>query len=513
MDLTAQRKYFSHKAVAAICLLILGVAISASALGFWSLELKWALFSSLALIFPFILATIKNLRRFLLWLLIFSVPLNADYNFFLHPSVGGADAISIGLTDILLLLLLGLVVADGARSKETGALRFFPRISLPTLAIIGASALSMAAARDLMWSVFDIVNFVKTFLLFWVIANTLKNERDIALAVGALLAGVIAQTFFVAIQSLWGSANLARFGLGEASNLLKFEMQTANVSRPGGTIGHCNHLARYLGLLLPIAIVLLFAEKSKKLTLFAGTASLLGSVALIYTLTRSSWIALFLSTIVVIFGIFHKGLMSLRTMARIATVTFIIAGVLFSFHNVILERFTTYDAGSARTRITTAKVAWHIFEDHPILGVGINNYGTVLEKYWDSEDVFTRKAAVHNTYLLFLSETGVIGFGAFLWLLIAFFSSVRHAIRSRSRFLSAIAIGIMGSYMGYLVAALADKSYKENFTLLLIFWILAAIVEAINRLNEEYTEKVYDILQNEDLWIPEKLQGSLESVY
>lgn len=491
-----------------------GFIIAAVALGAWSLDLKWALFSTLAVLFPFVLAVVKDVRRFLMWSLVFSIPLNIDYNFFLHPSVGGADAISLGLSDILLFFLMFKLFFDVARAKEPGMLSFFPTISLPTIAIIAASALSMLAARDLLWSAFDILSFAKAFLLFFVLANSIRGQKDVSLVVWALLLGLLTQAGLVAVQYFYGSEKLARFGLGEAAKLLAFEMQTANVSRVGGTIGHVNHLARYIGFLLPISIVLLLTGETKLQTRFAGVVSLAGGIVLIYTLTRSSWLALFVSTLVVLLMIFKNRIMTFRIMGKVALVSIAIVAVTFAFHDIIFGRLTTYDAGSAKTRWTTAKVAWHIFEDQPILGVGINNYGAVLEKYWDVEDSFTRRAAVHNTYLLYLSETGVVGFGAFLWLLFAFYISTRRAMKSRPKFFKSVAIGVMGSYAGFLIAALADKSYKENFSLLLIFWTLAALVEAINRLDEHYTEQFYYTLENEkDIWIPEKLQGSLESVY
>ncbi|OGB99740.1 hypothetical protein A2V82_03465 [candidate division KSB1 bacterium RBG_16_48_16] len=504
MQHTIAENSYSKKLSGYFLLILLALAVSGAAWTFGSFDLKWAIFSLLGLIFPFALMLAQDVRRFMIGMLIFAIPLNADYNFMFHPSTSGADSFSVGLTDILLFILLAHWLFTLPKSERPGAVKFFPRISAPTLALLVLSAVSILAARDLLWSAFDLLNFTKTFLLFFYLANNIKSRRDISLVLNALFLGLIVQTVIVYLQYIKGS-HLGLLGLGEASRIIDFEMEAANLSRPGGTIGHCNHLARYIGLIIPISIALLLTGETRFQRAFAGLTSLAGIVALIYTLTRSSWIALALSILVVLYLIFRKNLISMRTMFKISITAMAMAVIIALFSQVIWGRITTYDKGSAKTRITTAKVAWNIFQAHPLIGVGINNYGTMLPEYWNSEDSFTRRAAVHNTYLLYLAEIGIFGFAVFLWLLIAFYSSAKNAMASRSAYLKIVAIGIMGSFAGYLVSALGDKSYKENFTLLLVFWSLAAIIEAINRMNRESENIFYALLENEkDLWIPDK---------
>ncbi len=481
-------------------LLLAGIAVAVSAASYvlWSLELKWALFGFMGLLFPFVLAMVPNVQRFLLGLLIFAIPLNADYNFMLHPSPGGADAISLGLTDILLAILLGHWLIQTVKLKQPGAIRFFPAITWPTLALIVMSGISMLAAKDLLWSAFDLINFVKALLFFLFLANNLRKREDISFVLQAFFLGLLVQTLIIALQYYKG-ANIGLMGLGEPSTILAFEMEMADIARPGGTIGHCNHLARYVGLLLPIAYILSFVSKSRSQRWFAGLTSIAGTVALIYTLTRSSWMAFGLSIALMLPYMFVYRLFSLRILSKVAFSGLILAGLIAVFSQVIWGRLTTYDLGSARTRVTTAKVAWKIIQDHPLIGIGINNYGSVLPQYWSAEDRFTKRAAVHNTFLLYAAEIGLIGFGAFLWLIISFFLRIRKAMHSRSRYLTAVAIGVMGSFAGFMLAALADKSYKENFTLLLVFWGLAAIIEAIIRLDDDYRQATLALLGSRKL--------------
>ena len=113
----------------------------------------------------------------------------------------------------------------------------------------------------------------------------------------------------------------------------------------------------------------------------------------------------------------------------------------------------------------------------------MNNYGEVLNKYWDPQDRFTRKAAVHNTYLLYAAEIGLLGLIAYLILLMSLFDQIRRATHAKDKFLAAVAVGFAGGFAGMLIMALTDKSYKENFPLMMLFWGMAAIIVAINKIE------------------------------
>jgi len=155
-------------------------------------------------------------------------------------------------------------------------------------------------------------------------------------------------------------------------------------------------------------------------------------------------------------------------------------------------RLTAYDYGSAKARLTTAKVALKIINDHPYLGVGANNYDFYIRNYWSIEDVFTKIAVVHNYYLLMIAQLGIVGFISFLWLLIAFFTRIRAAMRSRVRYFRQIAVGVMASFICFLLAALMDG--YQGMVLLYIFWGLAAMVEAINGREEDYDDQIVELL-------------------
>lgn len=482
IDSAIKRPFGGYK-IAVVSAGILTCFAAAGAL--YAFEPKWSLFMISGLVFPFVAVMMRDLRRLLLVMLIFVIPLNADVNFMMHPSVGGADAFTFGVFDILLLVLFVVTLLRSSRAKTVGALRFYPAIMIPSLILFGFYAISLLAAQDLLWSSFDIVNFAKTLLFFWVLANNIKERRDLNLVIGFALLGLFVQNIVVYWQAAVPSAShlLQSIGLGAPAELSQFEMQSSDLSRPGGTIGHCNHYARYVGLLVPLAIVHALTCVKKYKALLYTVVAVSSVFALITTLTRSSWLGLVVSMAVILPLLFTRHHFSFRILCNVAFAVLLFLMVFVIYSKPIIHRITADDHGSAYSRITTAKVALRIIRDHPVIGCGINNYASKLPDYWIAEDTFTRRTAVHNTFLLYAAELGILGFGAYIWLLLVFFMRLVQSVKSRVPYISLNAIGILGGYVAYLVTGLTDKSFKENFTLLLIFWGLLAVNEALLTLD------------------------------
>jgi O-antigen ligase len=59
------------------------------------------------------------------------------------------------------------------------------------------------------------------------------------------------------------------------------------------------------------------------------------------------------------------------------------------------------DRGSAESRIPLMNLALRIIEDHPVLGLGANNFTVVMDQYLSAEFRRGFLFAVHNKYLLY----------------------------------------------------------------------------------------------------------------
>lgn len=482
---TTKQQQFSQTTILALAVLgsLIISAVTAGALLYLQFKFLVIMFIGLMGIW---LCMITRDRRLVLGLLVFVIPLNIDINIVHQPSPGGADGITLGLFDILLFQLAGLTCIRSVLSKRPKTLRFFPALLLPSVAMLFFYLVSMLNAHDVLWSLFDTIAFVKVILFYLILANNVHNTTDVQIILIALFLGMIVQAGIATAVNIFPAATevflRAKIGVAAETHV---GPATGTLIRSGGSLGNANHLGRYFALLLPLSYMIIFVRQSRTLNVIALVAALCGTFAIINTLSRSAWLGLVISLLIIAPLLLQCRLICYRTLAKLGLS--IIIGILFliPFGDTICTRLTDDDHGSAKTRLTTAKVAWSIIQDYPFFGCGINNYGAMLADYWIGEDTFTNKAAVHNNYLLYMAEIGIVGFAAVFWWLAAFGARVVAAGKSQSPFLKAIAIGICGSYAGMLIESLSDKSYKENFPLLVLVWAFMALVEAIIRLNGE----------------------------
>ncbi|HNW60097.1 MAG TPA: O-antigen ligase family protein [bacterium] len=490
-----EEKPFVQQVIALLALTALAVGVSAAAWFIWGLRAGWSMFAFIGLLMPFVLAMVKDVRRFVMWWLLFLIPLGLDYKFFYQRSISGHSGLAVGTTEILLCVLVVQWLISAVRERNQRRIYWFPAITLPTLALITMAGLSLLAARSITLGLFDIAMYVKMLIFFLFLANNLRDQQDVALALSALLLGLVMESGIMVAQYYTGSA-LGLVGTEELSNFVAYKRDAQMVLRPGGTVGNVNGFARYLGYILPVASILMLTTRERKMFLLSLLAGVGGLVALILTQSRSVWGAYLIAMLLALLFVLMRHLITLRTLKRMGAALLLIGGLVFFYGDTVYNRLTGDDHGSAKSRLTTARVALEIINDHPVIGVGVNNYDSYIRQYWHIEDPFTKIAVVHNNYLLILAEMGVIGFGAFLWLLAALLVRTVKAMQCRVKFFREVAVGLFASVVCFLLASLAD-GYKSSLTLMYLFWTIAAITEALIRLDEGWHEQTLEFLIQE----------------
>jgi len=100
------------------------------------------------------------------------------------------------------------------------------------------------------------------------------------------------------------------------------------------------------------------------------------------------------------------------------------------------ERVRSFDSGGTG-RIDLWTVAWRMSEEHPVTGVGVNNFRSQSSQYVlepgsidEAGLIVGRPHVVHNVYLQLLAETGIVGLGLFVVVIGAALSATwRAAVR------------------------------------------------------------------------------------
>ncbi len=134
---------------------------------------------------------------------------------------------------------------------------------------------------------------------------------------------------------------------------------------------------------------------------------------------------------------------------------------------------------SREDRVWFRAAAWKMFEDNPVLGVGTGNFGYLYNQYrpGDAPEVdFVAKA--HNQYLEILAETGVIGFGIFLVVVVQLIMVVWRGLLARDdRLLKMATWALLASLVGLGVHGYAFGILVHNY-----IWVILGLTCAAAKL-------------------------------
>lgn len=149
------------------------------------------------------------------------------------------------------------------------------------------------------------------------------------------------------------------------------------------------------------------------------------------------------------------------------------------------------DSGTGAARVFFWKVAFQEFLDHPIIGVGINNYGVWLPEYVDSRVEFDSNLLSgaskaygrvnHSLYFTLLSELGSIGVVLFTIMLYRFYKELRFdrkiidpsAVKKLQNCRN-LSMALLGGMVGFLVSgAFITVLYYPYF------WLMCSLAVAL----------------------------------
>ncbi len=193
-----------------------------------------------------------------------------------------------------------------------------------------------------------------------------------------------------------------------------------------GNSAHKNLYSQLLFLTFSFSVYGLYYFKDiwKKLSFIAALASIL---LIIVLMTRSVWLALFVSTVfsVVVFifsdlkKIINKKIkpviISIGVVIGIALAVFIIINIVDTKKNIKhhLEEATDFSSGNTYHRLHLWNKTLSLIKESPFLGVGAGNWKINIAKKGTSisdKDNWKNAVRPHSDYLWVLSETGIIGF-------------------------------------------------------------------------------------------------------
>lgn len=333
----------------------------------------------------------------------------------------------------LIISFLMAAWAFGNISPRKSGIYFSP-LGFPILLYVLAFLFSLIHTINPYTGVYEVFRQLTYILLFFLVINHVKDEKDISNICGAAVAGGL-------IVSI----------LGIFQYFTSFNPDWLyQVARPSATFGNKNMAAEYVIMVIPLSIALFLRAKDERLRLLWAVATIEMVAYVVYAHSRGAWLGL-------IFGGLITLLIQAQRRPKAQRIKEVCASVylrlrypswrtsllifLLSIHLVfpyILPMPTKLEvnyservasasdpnSSSASERIAVWANTIDMVKDHPA-GVGINNWKVVYPEYTRSRIIDkaatseTHFEEAHNDYLQMMAEIGIIGFAFYLWILVA----------------------------------------------------------------------------------------------
>ncbi|MEW5961182.1 MAG: O-antigen ligase family protein [Chloroflexota bacterium] len=403
-------------------------------------------------------------------IIILDIPLQLDVylNYQTEAAALGAfGGLNISITTAALIILYALWFS-GLLIRADSQPRLSLRSSLPLLPYLGFVALSLVIARDVTLSLFQIVFLWQTFLLYLYIAASIRTRGDVTFIVKMLL-------ICLAFESL---IMIGVYFTGHDLNMsgISTKVDADFGRRAGGTFQSPNSAAAYLSLLLAPAFSLLLTDSERWMKRLAALAFGLGTIALILTLSRGGWLALLLAGAMLYLAAWRRGWLAPSTRVAVAAVVGLLALIFYVF---VFSRVSRDDGG----RLILMDLAFRIIRDHPLSGVGANNFVLLIRRYATPDIENAWLYTVHNMYLLIWAETGLGGLLAFVFFLVVTLQRGWQCWKLQDRFLSPLALGFAAAIMGHMAHMFLDFFNDRPDTQLL--WLISGLIVAMNKMGPE----------------------------
>jgi putative inorganic carbon (HCO3(-)) transporter len=382
------------------------------------------------------------------------------------------------------------------------------RQDLLVFLFLGSLSLSTITAlnpKTAFWGLYDswttsFLTFLMGFIFYVLLINQVKNLKQI----GELFLFVLAGASVACLSAFWQYLDLG----GSLFPLEKIRLS--------GSLGQPNFLGSYLALVLPFSLYLLFSEKRRLFRTIFGLLSLLITAVLLFTASRTAWLAVILAAGVVTLIFFLK-IRRETLLYRVKKSKKLFLGlgavVIFMvllFGNLVFSRITeSFQAAPEQNTLLIRLYEWRgglrVFQERPLLGVGPENlyyrYGANRDPWLNriEDEWFLRAYSIRNIYLDFLAKTGFLGLASFLCLV---FYTLRELIKNLKPFSKGrvpwLYLAVLFSYLVFLFIGIGYLLTPSN---LILFWLLMALIRLLTshsqkRIKPVFSEKMIPFLRN-----------------
>jgi O-antigen ligase len=255
---------------------------------------------------------------------------------------------------------------------------------------------------------------------------------------------------------------------------------TAGVVRAAGVFGSPNALGIFLAMAIPVQIAYVLRGPAR-LRPVAAVALVPAAIALMQTVSRGATVGLGVALLVLAcWAPFRRiavvGLVLVAAMA-VAGPTSVSASLN---GGDIVHRLTDSDKTAANDpRSEIYRRAPQMIADRPLFGMGALQYAHYSTEYGlpTTQGVITH---AHNIWLTMAVELGLLGLGAFVWLVASLALAGRRAVRRLGGFERGLAFALGAALSAVAAEGLVDYAFSTSL-FAAEFFLLAACLVALSR--------------------------------
>jgi len=301
-------------------------------------------------------------------------------------------------------------------------------LNYPIIAFIIVCTISLISTIDVYSSLYSLLTIVILAGLYFLVPDIVREGQQVRK---------------IMVSLIFVSGTISIYGIGQYFGIDLLNLKVVGSGNISGPFENRNVLASFLVFTMPVSAGLLFEKISKKSKIVIGLAGIITLVALIYTRTRGAWVGL-VGAMAFFTGSKLMAQGGMRNFfERIFSKKFLIIIFLLAIFLGLLIRYDYKKQGSFTKKFLSIGdlkdpatrhrfVMWHtgmdIIEEHLLLGTGIGTFRKIYPKY-QSRYLRTEKYGIfqglsrfaHNDYLETTADTGILGLGTFLWLIVTLY--------------------------------------------------------------------------------------------
>jgi len=294
--------------------------------------------------------------------------------------------------------------------------------------ILMSLGLTIVVSNEPILSLYKWIKILEYGVFMYYIVKTKPtiNHIVLALSVGALYSSLIAMTQFFLQKTINGPL----WFLGERS----FDQTTPGIAkaqwcwfttrlceeriRPYATFPHPNVLGGYLATSIVLILSTIKKTAATHIKQFFVIVISISTIALMLTLSRSAWMIAVLGSGTLLYINWKH--FSKKQHIGLVIMLLVMAGITLPYL-VVLN--TSHESVFLRYDLMVS--ALQIFLKHPMFGSGLGTFLVHLPSVAQTRDLFFLQP-VHNIYLLWLAETGIVGTIVVVYLFIRYIKIIFH---------------------------------------------------------------------------------------